>query len=245
MHVPPGRAASLRRGHADLLVSFQIGRFSPYTQPHSAPRSTCVQHPCAGATLTLSVPLRFQHLPHVQCMASLQACAWLQACATSSNNSTRNRTSLHPAGIALSSSLHTPWGMGGSVASGLRRPMHNSKYHGSHSHGRSQQQRQQQQKPPPDPSSPAFVEGCVAMLLCDVVMGVIGRGGPNMRRPPPNCECARARVTRPRAATSLQYMMTHRLTRPTSSTMSIEPRHPTSFTQLPLRAFLNAVRLQP
>jgi len=90
-------------------------------------------------------------------------------------------------GIALSSSLHTPWGMGGSVASGLRRPMHNSKYHGSHSHGRSQQQRQQQQKPPPDPSSPAFVEGCVAMLLCDVVMGVIGRGGPNMRRPPPNC----------------------------------------------------------
>ncbi|KAF5830588.1 hypothetical protein DUNSADRAFT_14318 [Dunaliella salina] len=91
-------------------------------------------------------------------------------------------------GAALSSSLHTPWGMGGAVASGLRRPvprkLPHKLLHGSHSHGR---QQQQQQPPPADPSSPAFVEGCVAMLLCDVVMGVVGNGGPHMRRPPPNC----------------------------------------------------------
>ena len=39
-----------------------------------------------------------------------------------------------------------------------------------------------------DPFSPSFIPGCVAMLLCDVILGVVGPGNAGLRRPPPNCE---------------------------------------------------------
>ena len=34
-----------------------------------------------------------------------------------------------------------------------------------------------------DPFSPSFIPGCVAMLLCDVILGVVGPGNAGLRRP--------------------------------------------------------------